>query len=124
MKKLNCWEFKKCGREPGGARNDLGVCAAAVQAELNGTHGGWHAGRACWVVAGTLCGGQPQGTFAQKYHRCEKCDFYQMVKKEEGPAFTLSVLLIQKMKNRETSVVQRPVAATSAAAPAARKFGS
>jgi len=27
--KLNCWEFKKCGRQPGGPKvAELGVCPA------------------------------------------------------------------------------------------------
>lgn len=52
MKKINCWEFKKCGRESGGAHAyDFGVCPAATEKRLNGTHGGKNAGRACWVVA-------------------------------------------------------------------------
>lgn len=30
MLKLNCWEFKKSGRQPGGGHiSDLGVCPAA-----------------------------------------------------------------------------------------------
>jgi hypothetical protein len=29
-KKLNCWEVKKCGREPGGVKvKELGVCPAS-----------------------------------------------------------------------------------------------
>ncbi len=98
MSKLNCWEFKKCGRELGGVRKDLGVCSASVEHRLHGTHGGKHAGRACWVVAGTLCEGQEQGTFAKKYHNCEKCDFYRLVKKEEGPGYTLSIMLLKKLE--------------------------
>lgn len=98
MPKQNCWEVKKCGREPGGARKDLGACAAAADSRLNGTHGGKNGGRACWVLAGTLCGGVTQGTFAQKFGNCEKCEFYQMVKKEEGTAFILSILLLQRLQ--------------------------
>jgi len=98
MGKLNCWEVKKCGRELGGTRKHLGVCPAAVEIKLNGTHGGMCAGRACWVVAGTLCGEKEQGTFAVKYHDCEKCDFFQMVKKEEGTAYIFSIVLLKKMK--------------------------
>ena len=82
--KLNCWEFKKCGREPGGVHeHDLGVCPVAKELRLDGTHGGRAAGRLCWVVAGSLCGGQVQGTFAKKFESCEKCDFYAMVREEE-----------------------------------------
>lgn len=36
-KKLNCWEFKKCGRELGGAHvHDLGVCPATEEKRLDG----------------------------------------------------------------------------------------
>ena len=97
--KLNCWEFKKCGREPGGAKvHELGVCPAATEERLEGVHGGNKAGRACWIVAGTFCKGETQGTFAQKYGNCIRCDFYQMVKEEEGPRYQLSVTIMGKMK--------------------------
>lgn len=97
--KQNCWEFKKCGREPGGKNvQELGVCNAATHPRLHGIHGGKNAGRACWVLAGTLCGGAVQGTFAQKYRNCETCDFYKLVKKEEFPEFRLSVALLEMLR--------------------------
>lgn len=106
--KMNCWEYKQCGREKGGVKAaELGVCTAAAEVRLNGTHGGKLAGRACWVVAGTLCGGQEQGTFAQKYHNCEKCDFYRMVKQEEGMRFKLSVVLLNMLNGSSASVQAR-----------------
>lgn len=83
-KKLNCWEFKNCGRQPGGPKvAELGVCPAAVDKALDGAHGGKNAGRACWVIAGSLCGGKIQGTFAQKLHNCWRCEFMNAVKREE-----------------------------------------
>ncbi|GBE00072.1 hypothetical protein BMS3Abin07_02118 [bacterium BMS3Abin07] len=46
--KLNCWEFKRCGRQPGGEHEiDLGVCPATVEGRLDGVHDGVTAGRAC-----------------------------------------------------------------------------
>ena len=85
--KLNCWQFEKCGREPGGAKQaELGVCPAATEARLDGTNSGKNAGRACWGVTGTLCGGKAQGTFATKVHSCLQCDFYRLVGEEEGSA--------------------------------------
>lgn len=84
MAKMNCWEFKKCDRQPGGKlTGELGICPAATDQTLNSTHAGINAGRACWVVAGTFCGGAVQGTEAQKQHNCWRCDFFQLVKKEE-----------------------------------------
>jgi hypothetical protein len=89
-KKLHCWEFKGCGRQPGGERTcELGVCPAATDEKLDGLHGGKNAGRACWLVAGTMCEGKVQGTFAQKYGNCEKCDFFKAVMEKERPAFKM-----------------------------------
>lgn len=64
---MNCWEYKKCGREKGGANEkELGQCPAFPD---DGKH--------CARVAGTLCGGKVQGTFAVKLANCMQCDFYK-----------------------------------------------
>ncbi|MDA8100387.1 MAG: hypothetical protein M0042_12275 [Nitrospiraceae bacterium] len=98
--KQNCWEFKKCGRQPQGQNaRHLGVCPAAAEESLDEVHGGTNAGRACWVVAGTLCGGKVQGTFGAKYKSCEQCDFYQAVRAEEKGNFQYSTLLLVRMRN-------------------------
>ena len=79
---LNCWEFKKCGREPRGAKAaELGVCAAYP-----------HHGRQCAEVVGTLCGGKVQGSFASKITNCMKCDFYQSSHYCQGQATTVASL--------------------------------
>ncbi len=97
--KLNCWEFKNCGRHEGGEHvNDLGVCPATRESRLDGIHDGKNAGRTCWVIAGTLCKGEVQGNFAKKYKNCEVCNFYQSIKKEEGAKFTLSAILLSRVK--------------------------
>lgn len=83
--KLNCWEVKQCGREPGGKHAvDLGVCPAATDTRFSGTNGGDNAGRYCWRIAGTLCDGDIQGIFAEKALTCCKCDFFLQVVVEEG----------------------------------------
>ena len=98
--KLNCWEYRKCGREPGGSREkDLGPCPAAREERLGGIHEGKNAGRACWVVAGTLCQGEIQGTFAKKFDACEKCEFYDLVRKEEYPRFEFASILLNKIRD-------------------------
>ena len=85
MKKPNCWEYKKCGREPGGAKtNELGIRAASTEARVQGVNSGKNAGRTCWALRSTLCGSQVQGVFAQKLSNCLKCEFYQLVGTEEG----------------------------------------
>lgn len=97
--KRNCWEVMKCGREPGGENADeLGVCPAAVFDRLDGAHGGKNAGRVCWVVAGTMCGGEVHGSFAIKCQDCRKCEFYQAVREEEGEDFLITIDLINWLK--------------------------
>lgn len=54
---MNCWEFKKCGRQQ--------TCPAYP-----------NHGNRCARVAGTLCGGKVQGIFAMKLTNCMHCDFY------------------------------------------------
>lgn len=89
-KKENCWEFKKCGREPGGSQvGHLGVCPAAQPGEGDGVNGGDCRGRICFAVTGTFCGGEIQGTFAQKEISCLDCPFFNVVEEEEGTDFCL-----------------------------------
>lgn len=66
---MNCWEFKNCGRDKS---KD---CPAYPN---NGTN--------CWRVAGTMCGGKVQGTFAQKLANCMECDYYKLAKTNSSKA--------------------------------------
>jgi len=98
MSKQNCWEFKKCGREPGGAKSlELGVCPAATEAKVANVNGGKNGGRCCWVIAGTLCGGKVQGSFALKYSNCVMCEFYKKVSAEEGDNMVKTKDILDKM---------------------------
>ncbi len=100
--KQNCWEFKRCGRELGGAKSaELGVCPAATEVRLAGTNSGKNGGRACWAIAGTLCGGKVQGAFATKLTNCLACDFYQAVGKEEGPNHAGAKDILAKLRDAE-----------------------
>jgi two-component system NtrC family sensor kinase len=63
-----CWEYMNCGRD----RDSALKCPAYP-----------NFGRTCWAVAGTFCEGRVQGTFAQKYESCRKCEFYQKMKNKE-----------------------------------------
>jgi len=84
-KKLNCWEYKECGREPGGEKaGEFGMCPAASDTSFDGINTGRCAGRFCWAVAGTFCGDSVQGTFAEKRDSCLSCDFFNRVQEEEG----------------------------------------
>lgn len=71
----NCWEIKNCGRASGGAKVvELGECVASKEG----------LGHSCWVIAGTLCGGVVQGTFAQKEKNCMQCDVYKLYSRTLG----------------------------------------
>lgn len=86
----NCWEIKKCGREPGGAKAaELGVCVAATDTASNGLNSGENGGRICWALAGTLCGGEVQGTFADKSRACSGCEVFVQIRLEEGRNFQM-----------------------------------
>ena len=85
MHRINCWEYMRCGRNPGGAMvADLGLCPASTESRLMGINHGENGGRACWALTGTLCGNKIQGTFASKLGNCRQCEFFQRVRREEA----------------------------------------
>lgn len=94
--KINCWEFKKCGRGPDGPE---ATCPAAADTRLDGIHGGKNGGRACWMLAGTYCEGEVQGSFAHKITDCSLCDFYNLVRQEEGRKFEPSTSLLRILRD-------------------------
>lgn len=70
---------------------DFKKCPAVTETRLNGIHGGMNAGRACWVMNGTLgrggCDGRVQGLVVEKLGKCMMCDFYKFVRSEEDELF-------------------------------------
>lgn len=96
--KLDCWEYKGCGREPGGANvPEMGPCSAATEARLHGRNDGTMGGRACWVIPETLCNGVVCASFDEKYPHCRKCDFFELVQQEQGDAYEDYVQLLLLM---------------------------
>jgi len=92
MSTQNCWEFKNCGREPGGENAEkLGVCPTPVDTSFNGINSGRNAGRICWAIAGTFCNGE-EGSFAEKRSSCTHCAFFKLVQTEEGISRTRKFL--------------------------------
>jgi len=84
-RKINCWEYKKCGRETGGLKvHEFGVCPAITDIFADGINEGEYGGRICWAVAGTFCESKIKGTFAKDKFSCINCDFYQLVVAEES----------------------------------------
>lgn len=98
MFKKNCWEHKACGRQPGGEKTgELGVCPVANFTRAHGINSGINGGRSCWAIEGTFCGGEVQGSFAQKMGGCMQCDFYNMVRQEEGVEYIASKEIIKRL---------------------------
>ena len=100
----NCWEFKKCGREPGGVKAaERGVCPASLDTNLDGLNFGKNGGRICWAVAGTFCGEvEPEGDFARQLLSCMDCDFFKKVQAEEGTANFELLIPRQKYLSKST----------------------
>ena len=66
--------------------------------QTNGVNDGKNGGRACWAIAGTLCGGQVQGSFASKLSNCMQCEFYQLVGQEQGAEHESSKMILRLLK--------------------------
>ena len=98
--KVNCWDLEKCGLEPQGKNTaERGVCPAAVEERADGVHQGVNAGRCCWVVSGTLCRGETQGSYTEKIEACQQCNFYKTVKQEEKYTFKVFSVITHQMKH-------------------------
>ena len=106
----DCWEFKRCGREKGGAKvNEMGVCPAWPD---HGTD--------CAIVKGTYCGGEVQGDFASKIAHCSKCDYF----KSEHHLRNLDASSVKDAGNgaaRAASAPARAAAGRTTARPAAAR---
>jgi len=59
-KNIQCWNYNNCGH----GKDSL--CPAVDQ----------KAGRSCWLVAKTLCGGKVHGEHMRRDKSCEGCAFY------------------------------------------------
>lgn len=95
----NCWEVKNCGRQPGGDQVvTLGECPAVSAFACHRVNNGINGGRACWAVAGTLCGGKVQGSFTDKVRGCANCDFFHQVSQEEGRTLVPVTEILNLMK--------------------------
>lgn len=101
MQVENCWEYKKCGRQPEGDKSgELGVCPATIEEKADNINRGTNGGRSCWAIAGTLCKGMVQGTYALKMLNCMQCDFYQKVVSEERWEFKSGDKILKIMNDK------------------------
>jgi hypothetical protein len=72
---IKCWEIKKCERQKGGMKlYQLYECIASK----------YEMGHSCWAIAGPLCSGKIEGTFAQKVNFCTSCKVYHLYNHSRG----------------------------------------
>jgi len=81
-----------CGRGPGCVEDR---CPASTDRSSDGVNGGTNGGRLCWAIAGTYCGGRVHGTRASTRESCFDCEFYKLVKSQQGPG---AVVLLKTAK--------------------------
>lgn len=99
MSKMNCWEFMKCERQPGGEKvSELGVCPASIESRTDGMNSGSKGGRVCWAITGTFCQGEVQSSFASKMGDCVYCEFYILVVHEEGLNYQGAKEILDRLK--------------------------
>jgi hypothetical protein len=85
--KINCWQFKNCGREPGGVMANIhGICPVTTAMRFDGLNGGQKGGRVCWKVkAHSLANARQMCCFGIN---CHTCDFHRRVTFEEADQAT------------------------------------
>ncbi len=97
---VKCWEFKNC------AYTDC----PSFKSE----------NRRCWQVAGTHCGGEVQGVFAQKFGRCEKCEVYKVARADRlaglGEAFNNMMAMLEQQVEEQIQLQEQLLQSTKLAA--------
>lgn len=97
---VKCWELKDCGKEncPGYGGDNL----------------------RCWQIAGTHCGGEIQGVFAQKLGRCEKCEVFQAACPDRitllGETFNNMMAVLERHVEEQEDLLRRLHSASKLAA--------
>ncbi len=85
MKKINCWEFMKCGNGLSSNGNGkCGRCPVADQTMADGSNGGKNGGRICWIIAESCDEGEVKCSDVYRKSSCFSCEFRFKVMVEEG----------------------------------------
>ncbi len=96
----NCWEITGCGREHGGARmEELGECIASREGM----------GHSCWAIAGTLCGGEVQGSVAQKLGYCTSCSVHKLYNRSRGAKGKEVIAMFPEEENKYIQLMLKNV---------------
>lgn len=74
----------------------------------------------CWQVAGTHCGGEVQGVFAQKFGRCDKCEVYRIAHTGRlaglGEAFNNMMAMLEQQVDEQNQLQDQLTQSTKLAA--------
>ncbi len=97
---VKCWEVKNCQQLN---------CPSYKSQNLR-----------CWQVAGTHCGGEVQGVFAQKLGRCEKCEVYLAARPDRlteiGEAFNNMMAMLEHRVEQQRQLQEQLIQSTKLAA--------
>lgn len=95
-----CWEVKECSYID---------CPSYKSENLR-----------CWQVAGTHCGGEVQGVFAQKFGKCEKCEVYKMARSGSlaglGEAFNNMMAMLEQQVEEQRQLQEQLLQSSKLAA--------
>lgn len=86
-----CWESKKCGKKD---------CPAYENPDHR-----------CWMISGTFCRDEIQGSYHEKMEACSKCDFYQHMM-ENKAVYTIGIVVdevSEVMNIRGENIQETPV---------------
>lgn len=86
-----------------------GHCREFLLLDRRSVNEGERSGRICWLVARTMCKGDTETTFEEMIKVCGECDFYKLVKEEEGKGLLLSFAMLQEAygKTRRRNLINR-----------------
>ncbi|MEJ2100059.1 MAG: chemotaxis protein CheW [Desulfobacterales bacterium] len=84
-----CWEVKNCDKKD---------CPAYENKDLR-----------CWIISGTFCPDEIQGSFNEKIDACRKCDFYRLTN-EHVAVMTMGVVVdsVSEVLNIKAEDIQDP----------------
>ena len=96
----NCWEITDCGRQAGGEKvTELGECITS-QMKM---------GHSCWIVAGTLCRGEIQGTAAKKEQNCMYCEIFKRYNRLQGQYGELIAVEFPEEEERYKQILRQHI---------------
>ncbi|MHB0866882.1 MAG: ATP-binding protein [Thermoleophilia bacterium] len=97
---VKCWEVKNCSYVE---------CPSYESRNLR-----------CWQVAGTHCGGEVQGVFAQKFGKCEQCDVYRLARMDRiaalGETFNNMMAMMEQKVEEQQQLQEQLLQSTKLAA--------